>query len=179
MQRKDKGGFEYMGFQLIKIFSLIIVLFTVSACIDLEPDSAVNMLGEPHTLTATFIDDEGPEDEPIIGALIIFRVVEGPNEGLTSTPFSGECVPDSCRTNDLGQVSWTYTSEMVGIDSIIAFSSLSEDGFEIEIPSDTAIKIWQGVPRPIPALSEWGLIAMAGILGIIGFIVIRRRKVSA
>jgi hypothetical protein len=33
--------------------------------------------------------------------------------------------------------------------------------------------------RPIPTLSQWGLIAMAGILGIVGFIVIRRRKVAA
>jgi len=32
---------------------------------------------------------------------------------------------------------------------------------------------------PIPTLSEWGLIAMASILGIVGFMVIRRRKVSA
>jgi hypothetical protein len=32
---------------------------------------------------------------------------------------------------------------------------------------------------PIPTLSEWGLIAMAGILGIAGFMVIRRRKVAA
>jgi len=31
----------------------------------------------------------------------------------------------------------------------------------------------------IPTLSEWGLIAMAGILGIVGFMVIRRRKVRA
>jgi len=31
----------------------------------------------------------------------------------------------------------------------------------------------------IPTVSEWGLIAMAGILGILGFIVIRRRKVAA
>ena len=31
---------------------------------------------------------------------------------------------------------------------------------------------------PIPTLSEWGLIAMAGVLGIIGFMVIRRKKVS-
>ncbi len=35
------------------------------------------------------------------------------------------------------------------------------------------------VVSPIPTLSEWGLLAMASILGIIGFIVIRRRKVSA
>ncbi len=28
----------------------------------------------------------------------------------------------------------------------------------------------------VPTLSEWGLIAMAGILGIVGFMIIRRRK---
>ena len=33
--------------------------------------------------------------------------------------------------------------------------------------------------RPIPTLSEWGLITMAGLMGIVGFIVIRRRKVAA
>jgi len=35
------------------------------------------------------------------------------------------------------------------------------------------------VTSPIPTLSEWGLIALAGTLGIIGFMVIRRRKVTA
>ena len=34
-------------------------------------------------------------------------------------------------------------------------------------------------PAQIPTLSEWGLIAMASILGIIGFMVMRRRKVTA
>jgi len=34
-------------------------------------------------------------------------------------------------------------------------------------------------PSSVPTLSEWGLIAMAGILGIVGFMVIRRRKVTA
>jgi hypothetical protein len=34
--------------------------------------------------------------------------------------------------------------------------------------------------RPIPTLTEWGLIAMAGLMGIAGFlVVIRRRKVAA
>lgn len=43
------------------------------------------------------------------------------------------------------------------------------DGIEfIELP-----------PRPIPTLSEWGLIAMAGVLGIISLLAIRRRKVTA
>ena len=31
----------------------------------------------------------------------------------------------------------------------------------------------------VPTLSEWGLVAMAGILGIVGYLVIRRRKVTA
>ena len=31
-------------------------------------------------------------------------------------------------------------------------------------------------PRNIPTLSEWGLIATAGILGMAGFIMLRRRK---
>jgi len=35
------------------------------------------------------------------------------------------------------------------------------------------------VATNVPTLSEWGLIAMAGILGIVGFMVIRRRKASA
>ena len=33
--------------------------------------------------------------------------------------------------------------------------------------------------RNIPTLSEWGLIAMAGVLGMVGFIAIRRKKATA
>ncbi len=38
-----------------------------------------------------------------------------------------------------------------------------------------------GVPnvRPIPTLSEWGLIAMAGVLGFAGLLVVRRRQAAA
>ena len=32
--------------------------------------------------------------------------------------------------------------------------------------------------RNVPTLSEWGLITMAAILGVIGFMVIRRRKAA-
>jgi hypothetical protein len=35
------------------------------------------------------------------------------------------------------------------------------------------------VVTPIPTLSEWGLITMAGILGIVGFMILRRRKETA
>ncbi len=34
-------------------------------------------------------------------------------------------------------------------------------------------------PTNVPTLSEWGLISMAGLLGIVGFMVIRRRQITA
>ena len=36
-----------------------------------------------------------------------------------------------------------------------------------------------GFIKDVPTLSEWGLIAMAGVLGVVGFMVMRRRKVTA
>jgi hypothetical protein len=35
------------------------------------------------------------------------------------------------------------------------------------------------IERNVPTLSQWGLIAMAGILGIVGYLVIRRKKATA
>ena len=34
-------------------------------------------------------------------------------------------------------------------------------------------------PRDVPTLSEWGLIAMAGVLGLVGFMVMRRKRATA
>ena len=34
-------------------------------------------------------------------------------------------------------------------------------------------------PAQVPTLSEWGLIAMAGVLGLIAFAVLRRKKATA
>jgi len=46
-------------------------------------------------------------------------------------------------------------------------------------PKQDCMPLPNVVTTPIPTMSGWGLIAMAGILGIVGFMVIRRRKVSA
>ena len=44
-----------------------------------------------------------------------------------------------------------------------------------------ALQMDTGEPliRPVPTLSEWGLIAMAGILGVAWFMVVRKSKVTA
>ena len=39
--------------------------------------------------------------------------------------------------------------------------------------------VFQPITRNVPTLSELGLIAMAGLLGIVGFYVVRRRKAAA
>ncbi len=44
-------------------------------------------------------------------------------------------------------------------------------------PYGLALELIQ--PTPTPTLSEWGLIAMAGVLGIIGLLALRKRKVTA
>jgi hypothetical protein len=49
-----------------------------------------------------------------------------------------------------------------------------------ETPDEVATCTFTNVrAAPIPTLSEWGLIAMAGVLGIVGYLVIRRKKATA
>ncbi len=65
----------------------------------------------------------------------------------------------------------------------IAISQCEDGFFSVFIPGQVCDKqAGECVVPPsanIPTLSEWGLLAMAGILGIVGFMVIRRRKVTA
>ncbi len=140
----------------------------------LSPPTATNEILTEHTVTATVLIDEEPEAD----VLVTFEIISGPNAGLVSTPNNGECTPnDDCRTDINGEVSWTYTGGVsTGTDTIIA----SFEGDEMDIiESNTIRKTWVLPPRNVPTLSEWGLIALACILGIVGFIVIRRRKVTA
>lgn len=58
----------------------------------------------------------------------------------------------------------------------ITINGLFYEWFECE----QLVNELNGVPnvRPIPTLSQWGLIAMAGIIGLAGFIAIRRRATA-
>jgi len=127
----------------------------------------------------------GEGDTPGEGVLITFEVISGPNQGEMSDPGSGECTPnDDCTTDANGEVSWTYTGNGgLGIDTIEACFTNTEG---VEICAQTVTKEWVNAPPPpppppaqVPTLSEWGFVAMAALLGIVGFMVIRRRKVTA
>ncbi|HEU4888460.1 MAG TPA: Ig-like domain-containing protein, partial [Thermoanaerobaculia bacterium] len=71
--------------------------------ITLGPAVAVNELGKTHTVTATI-------NPPVAGVTVTFKVVTGPNVGLTGTGV----------TNAGGQATFTYTSTTLGVDFIQA-----------------------------------------------------------
>lgn len=65
------------------------------------------------------------------------------------------------------------------INAVTADGSAWNSDFVIDNGYGTSITCVGFRATNVPTLSEWGLITMAGILGIIGFMVIRRRKVTA
>jgi len=81
------------------------------------------------------------------------------------------------------QLMGSSTEPSINADgSLIAFQSEAninngnqDENWEIYLANCPVIS----TATQIPTLSEWGLIALAAILGIVGFMVIRRRKVSA
>jgi len=67
-------------------------------------------------------------------------------------------------------VSWTYSNYAVGTDTVTA----SFEGAGGEIASSSVEVIWTVLP--IPTLSGWGLVAAAALMGVAGYMVVRRRR---
>jgi len=86
-----------------------------------------------------------------------------------------------------GLASTTGIENLGGTDALLYACNAGDtitDGLAIcfihpDSPKQDCMPMQNVVTTPIPTMSEWGLIAMAGILGIVGFMVIRRRKVTA
>lgn len=106
------------------------------------------------------MDPDAPDFD--IGAGVLLNVFQT-NPG---DPFSlGYTAVDFDLSQFAGS---TVRFRAAEVDNIFVFN------FAIDNVTCEAILI----ARPIPTLSEWGLIAMAGVLGIIGLLAIRRRKVT-
>jgi len=88
----------------------------IPAEIALDPPTAENPTGTPHTVTATIQAGE----MPLADMLVQFEITAGPNLGEVSD--IGECIPNTdCTTDTSGQVSWTYTSNGdLGTDTVRA-----------------------------------------------------------
>lgn len=143
--------------------------------VTLSPLFEINDLETDHTVTAEVIT----QGQPVVGGLVNFSILEGPNSGLTSGP-DGFCSPNpDCTTDANGEVSWTYTGTLEAGPGTDTIESSIDDVVVGAAFSNTVEKEWVFPLKDVPTLSEWGLIAMASLLGIVGFMVVRRRQVAA
>ena len=61
---------------------------------------------------------------------------------------------------------------------LIAQVAVYHGGGYVLVPDCSDGLVFKLMPRNVPTLSEWGLIAMAGLIGIIGLYAIRRKKAA-
>jgi len=116
--------------------------------ITLTPRAATNPTGTQHTVTATVRNQFG---QPVQGANVDFRITSGPNAGLTQAGMT------DAVTDANGNATFTYTSNAVGTDVIVACSETggtendvcnagtgqTQTGGAGNEPFATATKTWQ------------------------------------
>lgn len=105
--------------------------------IKLAPPEATNYVGSPHTVTATVVRHPEVTDssEPAVGVTVTFKVIDGPNAGLTGTAV----------TDSSGVATFTYTSSATGVDTIEATFM---DQRERTQRSNRVTKTWINPPPP-------------------------------
>lgn len=139
----------------------------------------------------------------LVGGDFITDLDEGIVSGITPSdfPFDGEpIVPGDPGPVDLNQGPFTFGSTVYERWCYDEANSCGTDGndtglpgpvntaFDLDSCSISFTPVGNGFNiitscnefvKVIPTLSEWGLIAMAGVLGLVGFMAIRRKKVTA
>jgi hypothetical protein len=108
------------------------------ATLDLQPMTDTNVVGTPHTVTATLT---GVGGGPCAGVTVYFTVTTA--VATAASPSTGSDVTDVG-----GQATFTYTAALPGMDTIHAFADLNGDGDQDTPPEpfDTATKFWTVPP---------------------------------
>lgn len=110
-------------------FELRSVGAVVGEGITLAPSFVRNLVGTPHTVTATVQDESG---QPREGVQVTFDVTQGPTAGVTG----------SAQTNAGGAAAFQYVSDQPGVDAIVArFTATNGE----VVTSNAAIKLWEPV----------------------------------
>ena len=113
----------------------------VPATLVLTPVTATNVVGTPHTVTATVTDAFG---NPTPGITVRFSVT-GPT---FPSPSSG-----SATTNGSGVATFTFTASLPGTNAITAYADTNGNGMQdVGEPSGAATKIW--TPPPSTAFCQ-------------------------
>ncbi len=118
-------------------------------------------------------------DQPNTSATIVIGDSEGntAQSSLNNLPSlnGGDTLPADIDFL-ISELSGIEDVDITDIQNIEFRSNPTLGGSDV---SFDALEICSIPTRDVPTLSEWGLIAMAGVLGIVSFMVMRRRKVAA
>ena len=119
----------------------------------------------------------------VIAFLIIgFFFLAMPEKGYSGTGMMIPVGVSCCQLRTADDVLACVTLEPLQLCAATEETSIL-DIFEGETCNDETGLCSGFVPpiesRNVPTLSEWGLIAMAGILGLVAFVFVRKRKVTA
>lgn len=136
------------------------------AVLIVEPQEAINTeIGEPHSITATYLINGAPA----AGIAITFTIVEGPNAGCVA--------PATIVTDAAGQATFTYSycadPVVAGTDVILVDPTC--------VLEDIATKQWIPPVQPppvVPSVTTWGLLAAAVMMGLLIPLALRRRALS-
>lgn len=82
--------------------------------------------------------------------------------------------PNIVRVRNAGTSLFVSDTEIEGF-----YDDIYDGSFEPVLQASMAVEGFRGGVAEIPTLSEWGLIAMAIALGLVGFVVMRKRTVKA
>jgi hypothetical protein len=160
----------------VTLISNTISLGQTAEGIILAPASSTNPLGTSHTVTSIVTGPGGP----MVGSNVTFRVVSGPNAGLTSSVLTGSN----------GRASFAYMSSVPGTDTIEASFVNSQ---EATVTSNQVTKTWAsesptavgGKIVPIDTLSvlsvllsQYSAVIVLLIILIVplGFLLVRKRN---
>ncbi len=141
--------------------------FTKSASSGVDVAGRVFVIGDGLSLDfpnqqyrIDIMDPNAPPFDTGNGVLLnLFQTEPGDPDSLGYTPINFDLTPFAGSTVRIRAAVAVTIGPLQG--SIDAVSCIAEPRVEV------------------PTLSEWGLIAMAGVLGIVGFMVMRRKRVTA
>jgi len=110
----------------------------------------------------------------LVAGLLFFSLSQHASAGGPMPPVELGCCQYGLEFGELSCL------DIDGGFCLIPIQSSFDGFFEGEsCNKDTGLCTGINKINEVPTLSEWGLIAMAGVLGIIGFMVVRRRKATA
>jgi hypothetical protein len=130
----------------------------------------IHILG-PEVLLGLFVDS------PVVGQGVCSTAAIGLGDGCTATTAEEvDLTPEEVKACQCELLA--YTTALNEVDGISVSGGPPYECFDVDCPPPPT----QPPVANVPTLSGWGLMSLAvvlGILGLVGFLVMRRRKVSA